>query len=163
MFLIVSSCQSKLNMLGIIAGLWTAVALSIYTLYSKFVAQRYNTWAALAYGMLFFSVVIGGISPSISFSMVSHIILPCFYFILLFYHDHPYGLYLLGMCFLKPHQPVLPHTGTCCSYNFVRFIITRIAYTDKIIGACYHHFCYSAGIKTSTFKRKPKIRLQSSN
>ena len=43
--------------------LMDAVALSIYTLYSKFVAQRYNTWAALAYGMLSVSLLLLVVFP----------------------------------------------------------------------------------------------------
>ena len=48
-------------MLGIIAGLWTAAALSIYTLYSKF-AHKIQYLGSFSYGFFRFSVVIGGVS-----------------------------------------------------------------------------------------------------
>jgi len=111
-FLIISSCQSKLNMLGIIAGLWTAVALSIYTVYSKFVAQRYNTWAALAYGMFSISLVLLAVfPPSIKvFDGFPYNITLFLLYLSLFTMIIPYGLYLLGMRFLKPHQASITAT-----------------------------------------------------
>ena len=111
-FLIVSSCQSKLNMLGIIAGLWTAVALSIYTVYSKFVAQRYNIWAALAYGMLSMSLLLLMVFPpsiklfdGFPYNITLFLLYLSFFTIII-----PYGLFLLGMRFLKPHQASITAT-----------------------------------------------------
>ncbi|HBI27479.1 MAG TPA: hypothetical protein DDY25_07120, partial [Peptococcaceae bacterium] len=63
LFLIASSIQNNLSMLGVIAGLWTAVALSIYTLYSKRVVEKHNPWIALAYGLLSISLLSFLFSP----------------------------------------------------------------------------------------------------
>ncbi len=99
-------------MFGIIAGLWTAVALSIYTVYSKFVAQRYNIWAALAYGMLSMSLLLLMVfPPSIKlFDGFPYNITLFLLYLSFFTIGIPYGLFLLGMRFLKPHQASITAT-----------------------------------------------------
>ncbi len=106
LLLIVSSCRDNLDMLGIIAGLWTAVALSAYTIYSKFVAQRYNVFTALTYGMLSVSLLLSAaFPPSIKIFEGFPYNIPLFLLYLsLCTLIIPYCLYLQGMRFLKPHQ-----------------------------------------------------------
>lgn len=111
-FLIASSCQNNLNMAGVISGLWTAVALSIYTLYSKIVAQKHNTWTALTYGMLSVSLLLLVLfPPSIKvFDGFPYNITLFLLYISLFTMIIPYGLFLLGMRFIKPHQASITAT-----------------------------------------------------
>ncbi|HHV34844.1 MAG TPA: EamA family transporter [Syntrophomonadaceae bacterium] len=111
-FLIASSCQDNLNMAGIMSGLWTAVALSVYTLYSKIVAQKHNTWTALTYGMLSVSLLLLVLfPPSIKvFDGFPYNITLFLLYISLFTMIIPYGLFLLGMRFIKPHQASITAT-----------------------------------------------------
>lgn len=111
-FLIASSCQNNLNIFGIISGLWTAVALSIYTIYSKKVVQEYNSWTALTYGMLSVSALLLVISPpSIKvFDGFPYNITLFLLYISLFTIIIPYGLYLLGMRFIKPYHASITAT-----------------------------------------------------
>jgi DME family drug/metabolite transporter len=111
-FLIASSCQNNLNMFGIISGLWTAVALSIYTIYSKIVAEKHNPWTALTYGMLSVSLLLLVVfPPSIKvFDDFPYNITLFLLYISLFTMIIPYGLFLLGVRFIKPHQASITAT-----------------------------------------------------
>jgi drug/metabolite transporter (DMT)-like permease len=111
-FLIVSSIQHDLSMLGVITGLWTAVALSIYTIYSKGVVKKYNPWTALAYGLLSISLLSFLFSPpspeifdGFPYSIPLFLFYVCFFSMII-----PYGLWLLGLRFVKPHQASITST-----------------------------------------------------
>ena len=112
LFLIASSIQNNLSMLGVIGGLWTAVALSIYTLYSKRVVENHNPLVALAYGLLSISLLsflFYPPSPEIFDGFPYNIPLFLFY-ICFFTMIIPYGLWLLGLRYVKPHQASITST-----------------------------------------------------
>ncbi|HHW29493.1 MAG TPA: EamA family transporter [Syntrophomonadaceae bacterium] len=111
-FLIISSYQQNLNMLGIIGGLCNAVTLSIYTLYSKRVADKHNPWTTLTYGLLSISLLLLLVSPPSPeiFDGFPYSIPLFFLYISLFITIIPFGLWLLGLRFIKPHHASITST-----------------------------------------------------
>ena len=112
LFLIASSLQHNLSMWGVMASLWTAVALSIYTLYSKRVVAKHNPWIALAYGLLSISLLSLLFSPpspemfdGFPYSIFLFLFYICFFTMII-----PYGLWLLGLRYVKPHQASITST-----------------------------------------------------
>lgn len=136
-FLIVSSIQHDLSMLGVITGLWTAVALSIYTIYSKGVVKKHNPWTALAYGLLSISLLsflVSPPSPEIFDGFPYNIPLFLLY-ISFFTMIIPYGLWLLGLRFVKPHQASITSTLEPVSALLLSgFLLLESLTATKLIG-----------------------------
>jgi len=111
-FLIISSYQQNLNMLGIIGGLCNAVTLSIYTLYSKRVADKHNPWTTLTYGLLSISLLLLLVSPPFPeiFGGFPYSIPLFLLYISIFVTIIPFGLWLLGLRFIKPHHASITST-----------------------------------------------------
>lgn len=136
-FLIVSSIQHNLSMLGVITGLWTAVALSIYTIYSKGVVKKYNPWTALAYGLLSISLLSFLVSPpsleifdGFPYSIPLFLLYICFFTMII-----PYGLWLLGLRFVKPHQASITSTLEPVSALLLSgFLLLESLTATKLIG-----------------------------
>jgi len=105
-FLIISSYQQNLNMLGIIGGLCNAVTLSIYTLYSKRVADKHNPWTTLTYGLLSISLLLLLVSPPFPeiFGGFPYSIPLFLLYISIFVTIIPFGLWLLGLRLIKPYH-----------------------------------------------------------
>ncbi len=136
-FLIISSYQHNLNMLGIISGLWTAVALSIYTVYSKSVVEKHNPWTALTYGLLSISLLLFLVSPpSLEiFDGFPYSIILFLLYISLFITIIPFGLWLIGLRFVKPHQASIISTLEPVSALILSgFLLLENLTATKLIG-----------------------------
>lgn len=136
-FLIISSYQHNLNMLGIIGGLCNAVTLSIYTLCSKGVVDKHNPWTTLTYGLLSISLLLCLVSPpSLEIFDGFPYSIPLFLlYISFFITIIPFGLWLLGLRLVKPHHASITSTlEPVTALILSSFLLLESLTATKLIG-----------------------------